>query len=78
MDSRGAHKVVPALRPQDADMLHQPWITDDNFNAGYIQRGVHLLPRQGDRAPWLHSQDYASERQTLPTADLEDGSLVYG
>jgi cation diffusion facilitator CzcD-associated flavoprotein CzcO len=76
MDGRGAGVVVPALRPQDADLQRLPWITDDNFNAGYIQRGMHRLPQQGDRAPWIHGQDYASERQTLPAADLDDG-LVY-
>ena len=77
MDARGAAVVTPALRPQDADMQRLPWITSDNFNAGYVQRGVHLLPQQGDRAPWVHGQDYASERQSLPKADLEDGALVY-
>lgn len=77
MDARGAQVVVPALRPQDADMQHLPWITADNFNAGYIQRGVALLPQQGDRAPWVHGQDYASERQSLPLADLDDGTLRF-
>jgi cation diffusion facilitator CzcD-associated flavoprotein CzcO len=77
MDARGASVVVPALRPQDADMQHLPWITTDNFNAGYIQRGVALLPQQGDRAPWVHGQDYPSERLSLPLADLEDGTLSY-
>jgi cation diffusion facilitator CzcD-associated flavoprotein CzcO len=77
MDGRDAATVVPTLRDQDASMQTLPWITDDNFNAGYIQRGVHLLPQQGDRAPWIHGQDYASERQSLPLADLDDGSLLY-
>ncbi len=77
MDARGATVVQAALRPQDAGMQRLPWITADNFSAGYVQRGVHLLPQQGDRAPWLHGQDYASERHSLPLADLDDGSLVY-
>jgi len=77
MDARGAKVVVPALRPQDADMPLLPWITPDNFSAGYVQRGVHRLPQQGDRQPWVHGQDYAAERQSLPAADLDDGSLVY-
>lgn len=77
MDARGATVVQPALRPEDAGMQRLPWITDDNFNAGYIQRGVHLLPQQGDRQPWVHGQDYASEKTSLPAADLDDGSLVY-
>ncbi len=77
MDAHGAQVVQPALRPQDADMALLPWITPDNFNAGYVQRGVHLLPQQGSRAPWVHGQDYASERLTLPAADLNDGTLLY-
>ncbi|GCL60965.1 flavin-containing monooxygenase [Pseudaquabacterium pictum] len=77
MDARGASVVQPVLRPQDADMARLPWITADNFSAGYMQRGVALLPQQGDRAPWLHTQDYASERHTLPQADLDDGSLQF-
>jgi cation diffusion facilitator CzcD-associated flavoprotein CzcO len=78
MDERGAATVVPALREQDRDMKLLPWVDPDNFNPGYLQRGVHLLPKQGDRAPWKHSQDYWTERDEMPVVDLDDGSLVYG
>ena len=77
MDARGARVVTPTLRPQDQGMALAPWITAENFNPGYLNRGVALLPRQGDHLPWLHSQDYASERHALPAADLDDGSLRY-
>jgi hypothetical protein len=39
---------------------------------------MNLLPRQGDRIPWRHTQDYWSEKDELPVADLDDGTLVYG
>jgi cation diffusion facilitator CzcD-associated flavoprotein CzcO len=78
MDGLGAHTVVPTLRPQDQAMALGPWVAPDNFNPGYLQRGMHLMPSQGSHAPWLHSQDYESERKELPAADLGDGSLVYG
>ncbi len=78
MQAAGARSVVPRLRPQDAGMALKPWIEEDNFNSGYIARGVHLLPKQGSHAPWLHSQDYATERQDLPAAPLDDGSLAWG
>lgn len=77
MDERGAQVVVPALRPQDQAMALGPWVDPDNFNPGYMARGVALLPRQGSQAPWLHSQDYWTERDELPLADLDDGALVY-
>ncbi|OYU42532.1 MAG: hypothetical protein CFE44_23460, partial [Burkholderiales bacterium PBB4] len=50
MDDQGAQVVVPALRPQDQGMAMKPWIEPDNFNPGYMNRGVGLLPRHGTAA----------------------------
>jgi hypothetical protein len=77
MDTKGAGVVVPTLRPQEAAMALQPWVEPDNFNPGYLARGIHLLPKQGAHPPWLHRQDYAVEKDELPRADLDDGSLAY-
>lgn len=77
MDERGATTVVPALRPGESNMELSDWVDPENFNPGYLMRGMPLLPRQGDRAPWLHSQDYWSERDELPAADLDDGALRF-
>jgi hypothetical protein len=40
-------------------------------------RSVHLMPKTGDRQPWTHLHEYAQEREMLPAADLDDGSLGY-
>ena len=77
MDERGASVVEPKLRESDADMPLLPWVDPENFNPGYITRGLHLLPQQGDREPWKHTQDYVSERKILPLVDLGDGTLDY-
>ncbi|MEM9566592.1 MAG: NAD(P)/FAD-dependent oxidoreductase, partial [Actinomycetota bacterium] len=77
MDELGARTVVPTLRPEDADMAIGPWVDDDNFNPGYLMRSLHLLPKQGDRQPWLHTQDYMTDKDELPVADLDDGALVF-
>lgn len=77
MDAEGTTVVMPTLRPEDKDMSLVPWVEPENFNPGYLQRGVHLLPRQGDHEPWIHSQDYASEQHELPKADLDDGTLRF-
>ena len=52
-------------------------VAEENFNPGYLQRGMDRLPRQGDRAPWLHTQDFHVDREDLPAADLDDGSLAF-
>jgi len=78
MKARGVKKVTPALRPEDKDMPLLPWIDPENFNPGYIMRSMHLLPKRGDKPEWQHSQDYWSEKDQIPNADLDDGALVYG
>jgi hypothetical protein len=35
------------------------------------------MPRQGDRLPWRHTQDYWTDRGDLPAADLDDGTLAF-
>jgi cation diffusion facilitator CzcD-associated flavoprotein CzcO len=78
MDAKGANRVVPALRPQDQDMKLLPWIDPENFNPGYIMRGMHLLPKRGDKPEWQHTQDYWTEKDEWPSIDLDDGTFVYG
>jgi cation diffusion facilitator CzcD-associated flavoprotein CzcO len=77
MQDRGARTVVPQLRAEDAGMQLGPWSDPENFNAGYVLRSQHALFRQGDRDPWRHMLEHAEEREALPAADLDDGSLVY-
>jgi len=77
MDDKGATVVVPELRDEDRDMELYPWVRPDDFNPGYLARGMHLMPRQGDKPPWLHPQDYWSDKDDLPAADLDDGALRY-
>ncbi len=77
MDELGVEMVTPVISEADGDMELMPWVTEEDFNPGYIQRGIHLLPKQGDRDPWKHSQDYVADKAELPVVDLNDGSLSY-
>ncbi|MGC9960375.1 MAG: NAD(P)/FAD-dependent oxidoreductase [Acidimicrobiales bacterium] len=77
MKELGATTVTPALRADDADMPILSWIDPDNFNPGYMMRGMQLLPQRGDKPEWQHSQDYWAEKDVLPAADLDDGCLVF-
>jgi hypothetical protein len=77
MEARDAGVVVPALRPQDAGMERRPFCDPENFSAGYIMRSQGILFGQGDREPWTHMLEYHEERDVLPKADLDDGTLRY-
>lgn len=70
-----AEQVVPTLRESDADMTARKWI--DGFPAGYIDRSIHRFPKQGDRAPWLNSQNYSYEKKAIRDNTLDDGVLLF-
>jgi cation diffusion facilitator CzcD-associated flavoprotein CzcO len=78
MKDKGAQQVTPALRPEDHNMPLLPWIDPENFNPGYMMRGMHLLPKRGDKPEWQHTQDYWNEKDEFPAADLDDPLFVYG
>jgi monooxygenase len=74
---KGATMVTPALRPEEADMPLLSFADPDNFNAGYVMRTQHLLYKRGGREPWTHLLEHEQERDILPKADLDDGTLTY-
>ena len=53
MTERGYASVTPRL-PSDG-MATSPFI---DMTSGYFERARHLLPRQGERAPWRLRQHY--------------------
>ncbi|WP_043360784.1 NAD(P)/FAD-dependent oxidoreductase [Belnapia sp. F-4-1] len=77
MEAKGAKRVEVALRPEDRDMPILPWIDPENFNPGYLMRGMHLLPKRGDKPEWQHTQDYWSEKDAFAAIDLNDAAFVY-
>jgi monooxygenase len=75
MDDLGLQQCAPTLRDAERDMPRRPWIED--FSSGYMQRTMHLLPRQGDHAPWLNTQSYAADKKMVRQEPLEDGALRF-
>ena len=51
MQKKGAGAVIPQLREEDKDMQPRPFVSEKNFNAGYLMRNMHIMPKQGDREP---------------------------
>jgi cation diffusion facilitator CzcD-associated flavoprotein CzcO len=69
MDAHGDDIALPVADPA---MATRPLL---DFGAGYIQRAISQLPRQGDRAPWLTSLNYASDVKLLRRLPVEDPDL---
>ena len=77
MDDLHAGQVTPRFRAEDHDMALSPWVKPENFNPGYINRGLHLLPLCGDKPEWQHTHDYWAEKDVFSTLDLLDGCLSF-
>lgn len=72
---KGAHTCRPVLRDEDMSMAARPFIED--FSSGYMQRAMASMPKQGDRAPWLNTQDYGHDEKELRFGSLNDGVLQF-
>ncbi|MDA0179977.1 NAD(P)/FAD-dependent oxidoreductase [Solirubrobacter phytolaccae] len=48
-----------------------------DFEAGYVQRSLHLFPQAGADAPWKLGMNYAQDVITLRHGSLDDGALRF-
>jgi len=71
MDTSGNRQCTP-IAPEG--MARRPWI---DFEAGYIQRVIHLFPSQGDQEPWLNTQNYMRDKKVLESKDVDDGHMIF-
>ena len=72
MDELGARTCTPRPGPsvQEAPFM--------DLSAGYIQRALDRLPKQGDRHPWRLYQNYFLDIFLLRLGAVEDGVLELG
>ena len=73
LDAVGADAATP-VRPDVPDDALDPLI---DLQSGYVLRSVHLLPRQGPRAPWRLHQDYVRDLLLLRRGRVDDGGLRF-
>ena len=59
MRERGDDTVVAERDPEVEEV---PFM---DFASGYVQRALHLLPKQGSRAPWRLRQNYLRDVVTI-------------
>ena len=67
--------VVPSLPAELEQMKSRPWIAD--FPAGYINRVMHLFPKQGFVEPWVNSQDFRRDKKMFNDPLETDDSLTF-
>ena len=71
MEEHGFTKCTPIADP---NMETQPLL---NFGAGYIQRSLEQLPRQGMQFPWSMSFNYAQDVKIFRKGRVDDPALKF-
>ena len=73
MDDHGFDSVRPEL--EDPAMPTKPLL---DFGAGYVQRAINEIPRQGVRGPWQMTMNYTVDADVLRTGPVTDPGLRFG
>ena len=72
MDENNYTVVRPRFDENEFDV--EPLL---DFDSGYIQRALDVLPKQGSKAPWKVYQDYIKDIRSLKYGRVDDGCLEY-
>jgi cation diffusion facilitator CzcD-associated flavoprotein CzcO len=72
MSSHGYTTCTP-LAPHPS-LPTEPFL---DLKSGYVQRSIHLLPRQGATAPWRLNQNYPLDVRLLRHGPLEDVGIEF-
>jgi monooxygenase len=73
MDGHGFDSVRPELN--DPAMPTKPLL---DFAAGYVQRAINEMPRQGVDGPWQMTMNYGVDADVLRKGPVEDLALKFG
>ncbi|MBN9254181.1 MULTISPECIES: NAD(P)/FAD-dependent oxidoreductase [unclassified Mesorhizobium] len=77
MSASGKQMVTMRLREEDKAEPQLPWIDEENFNPGYLARDMHLMPKRLNKPEWQHTQDFFSERESIPAIRFDDPAFLF-
>lgn len=74
MDKNRYQVVVPVA---DDSQKTNHSLMGSSLTSGYIKRAEHVMPRQGQREPWMVQTNYYADRKALKQAKFDDGILKF-
>lgn len=69
-----AHGYTSVTAERDPEMETRPLL---DFSAGYVQRALDKLPKQGTEAPWKMSMSVYTDVRLIRNGRVDDDFLVY-
>jgi Predicted flavoprotein involved in K+ transport len=72
MDAHGFEVATPRTNGEDVGDVPMMDLT-----SGYVQRALHLFPKQGEQAPWRLYQNYTRDLLTLRFGRVDDEAMEF-
>ncbi len=72
MEKTGMRQCTPRLR--DPDIKDTPFL---DLTSGYVQRSIHMFPKQGSKTPWRLHQSYPLDVMMLQRGKVDDGVMEF-
>jgi monooxygenase len=72
MEKTGTRQCTPRLR--DSSITEAPFL---DLTSGYVQRAIHMFPKQGSKMPWRLYQNYVLDLLMLQRGNVEDGVMEF-
>jgi cation diffusion facilitator CzcD-associated flavoprotein CzcO len=72
MEKTATRQCTPRLR--DPSVEKAPFI---DLTSGYVQRSIHMFPKQGSKMPWKLYQNYALDLRMLKRGNVEDDAMEF-
>jgi monooxygenase len=71
MDAHGYERCAAEVDPV---VTERPLL---DFTSGYVQRSLHLFPKQGSKEPWKLRQNYFRDIHTIRRGAIDDGAMRF-
>ena len=60
--------------PKDMELTDE-WLSE--FSSGYIQRARNIFPKQGNKKPWINTQNYIIDWFEINHGNIKDKNLLF-
>ena len=71
---KNSYQSCRPVIPKDMNLTDE-WLSE--FSSGYIQRARNIFPKQGNKKPWVNTQNYIIDWFEINHGKIEDKNLLF-
>ena len=72
--NKNSYQSCRPVIPEDMQLTDE-WLSE--FSSGYIQRARNIFPKQGNKKPWINTQNYIIDWFEINHGKIKDKNLLF-